>query len=122
MEGETRAVRVARRRKELLEQFHTAFAKFCDEELKNENITPSERLTNAIRKMDLYVYGLTKEKPQETSFYTSVALEWQRLKIAQMEEIQRRRKEREEEISLCPGCFCMTHTIDNKCGKCGGAK
>lgn len=23
------------------------------------------------------------------------------------------------EISLCSSCYCMTHTIDGKCGKCG---
>jgi hypothetical protein len=25
-------------------------------------------------------------------------------------------------LSLCPHCFCMTKTIKNKCGKCGGFK
>ena len=27
-----------------------------------------------------------------------------------------------EPISLCKSCWCMTHTIDNKCGKCGAEK
>lgn len=25
-------------------------------------------------------------------------------------------------ISLCDNCYCMTHTIDGKCGKCGAEK
>ena len=25
-------------------------------------------------------------------------------------------------ISLCKNCWCMTHTIDGKCGKCGARK
>ena len=25
-------------------------------------------------------------------------------------------------ISLCKGCWCMTHTIDGHCGKCGRKK
>ena len=31
-------------------------------------------------------------------------------------------RELEETISLCPHCFCMTHTIEGKCGKCGATK
>ena len=27
-----------------------------------------------------------------------------------------------DEISLCKNCYCMTHTIDGKCGKCGVIK
>lgn len=27
-----------------------------------------------------------------------------------------------DDISLCNGCYCMTHTINNKCGKCGEPK
>lgn len=27
-----------------------------------------------------------------------------------------------EELTQCPHCYCMTKTIDNKCGKCGGMK
>ena len=26
------------------------------------------------------------------------------------------------DISLCTNCWCMTHTIDSKCGKCGARK
>lgn len=26
------------------------------------------------------------------------------------------------QVSLCPNCGCMTHTIDGMCGKCGDAK
>lgn len=26
------------------------------------------------------------------------------------------------QISLCTNCYCMTHTIDGKCGKCGARK
>lgn len=26
------------------------------------------------------------------------------------------------DISLCHSCKCMTHTIENRCGKCGGNK
>lgn len=26
------------------------------------------------------------------------------------------------DISLCKNCWCMTHTIDGKCGKCGARK
>jgi hypothetical protein len=29
---------------------------------------------------------------------------------------------KEQEISQCPHCFCMTHTIKGKCGKCKGKK
>lgn len=25
-------------------------------------------------------------------------------------------------ISLCKNCYCMTHTINGKCGKCGARK
>ena len=25
-------------------------------------------------------------------------------------------------ISLCINCWCMTHTVDGKCGKCGARK
>jgi len=28
----------------------------------------------------------------------------------------------EDEISACPKCYCMTHTIKGKCGKCGAEK
>jgi len=28
----------------------------------------------------------------------------------------------EENISLCQNCYCMTKTIDKKCGKCGSVK
>ena len=27
-----------------------------------------------------------------------------------------------EQISLCKNCYCMTHTINGKCGKCGANK
>lgn len=27
-----------------------------------------------------------------------------------------------EQISLCKDCWCMTHTIGGKCGKCGARK
>lgn len=26
------------------------------------------------------------------------------------------------EVSLCPNCYCMTHTVKGLCGKCGGKK
>ena len=26
------------------------------------------------------------------------------------------------DISLCKNCWCMTHTIDGKCGKCGARR
>lgn len=26
------------------------------------------------------------------------------------------------DISLCESCYCMTHTIEQKCGKCGSTK
>jgi hypothetical protein len=26
------------------------------------------------------------------------------------------------DVSLCPSCYCMTHTVDGRCGKCGAAK
>ena len=26
------------------------------------------------------------------------------------------------DVSLCKNCYCMTHTIDGKCGKCGARK
>lgn len=26
------------------------------------------------------------------------------------------------QISLCTNCYCMTHTINGKCGKCGAKK
>lgn len=25
-------------------------------------------------------------------------------------------------LTLCPKCYCMTKTINNKCGKCGADK
>ena len=28
----------------------------------------------------------------------------------------------EPDISLCEHCYCMTYTIDDKCGKCKGEK
>lgn len=30
--------------------------------------------------------------------------------------------ENSNNISLCPNCYCMTHTIGSKCGKCGTKK
>lgn len=27
-----------------------------------------------------------------------------------------------KQISLCTNCYCMTHTINGKCGKCGARK
>ena len=27
-----------------------------------------------------------------------------------------------EQVSLCKNCYCMTHTIGGKCGKCGARK
>ena len=27
-----------------------------------------------------------------------------------------------KQISLCTDCYCMTHTINGKCGKCGARK
>lgn len=27
-----------------------------------------------------------------------------------------------DDISPCPSCNCMTHTVDSKCGKCGAVK
>lgn len=27
-----------------------------------------------------------------------------------------------DNITLCSNCHCMTHTVDNKCGKCGESK
>ena len=27
-----------------------------------------------------------------------------------------------DDISLCKGCWCMTHIINGKCGKCGARK
>ena len=32
------------------------------------------------------------------------------------------RKQLEEDISLCPLCYCMTYTIKGVCGKCGSYK
>jgi seryl-tRNA synthetase len=29
---------------------------------------------------------------------------------------------KEDEISLCKSCYCMTKTIKDECGKCGGKK
>nr|DAV05152.1 MAG TPA: YopX protein [Caudoviricetes sp.] len=29
---------------------------------------------------------------------------------------------KDDQISLCKNCWCMTHTINNKCGKCGANK
>ena len=26
------------------------------------------------------------------------------------------------QVSLCKNCYCMTHTINGKCGKCGARK
>jgi len=26
------------------------------------------------------------------------------------------------EVSSCESCFCMTHAINGKCGKCGAVK
>lgn len=31
-------------------------------------------------------------------------------------------KDDKQPISLCSNCNCMTKTIENKCGKCGGEK
>ncbi len=45
---------------------------------------------------------------------------------AALEEAEKIRKsekpEKEPEISLCSNCFCMTKTIDDKCGKCKAKK
>jgi hypothetical protein len=89
---ETRAERSARRRAETLEEYHKKFAEFCDEEMKDKTLTPNDWLKNSIRKMDNYIGSLIKAKPQEQSFYISVALEWQRQKVAQMDAIVRSRK------------------------------
>jgi len=96
---ETRVQKSERRRKETLQQFHETWEKFCDTELKTGK-DYGETLVNAIHKMDLYVQGLVKQKPQEKTFYTSVALEWQRIKLAQIEEIKRRRAEKEKQAEV----------------------
>jgi len=27
-----------------------------------------------------------------------------------------------DKVTLCPSCFCLTHTINGRCGKCGKEK
>jgi len=88
---ETRAVRVAKRRAEVLKDFNDKFADFCIEEAKTKN-TPHEQLRSAVYKLDLYIQSLIKAKPQEQSFYVSVALEFQRQKVKLLQDIQDAKK------------------------------
>lgn len=37
-------------------------------------------------------------------------------------EISLWKKPKITELSLCENCYCMTKTINNKCGKCNGIK
>jgi hypothetical protein len=91
---ETRAERSERRRAETLADYNNHFADFCIEETKNTNRTPHEQLRGAVYKTDLYIQKLIKAKPQETSFYVSVALEFKRRLIAKLDELKSPQQER----------------------------
>lgn len=86
---ETRAERSARRRAELLNQLDEKFREFCLQ--VDKALSATDRFRWAIKQLDLYIQGLVKAKPQEKSFILSVAMEWQRVKIAQMEDIKNKR-------------------------------
>lgn len=92
---ETRAVRVAKRRAEALKDYNNKFADFCIEEAKTKN-TPHEQLRSAIYKTEMYIQSLIKAKPQEQSFYVSVALEFKRQLLKKMEEVQQSKKQEDK--------------------------
>lgn len=83
---ETRAVRVAKRRAELLKSFNDLFVQFLEVENRKQ-ISAGDKLLNAVRKIDAHVQSLIIQKPQESSFYISIALEFQRNIMKRMDEI-----------------------------------
>jgi hypothetical protein len=87
---ETKAEKVAKRRAELLKSYEDKFEALCVEEDKNTSLPATEKLQNAVRVLDFYIQNLMKEKPQETSFYTSVALEFQRNMIKKLDFIRKK--------------------------------
>jgi hypothetical protein len=94
MAEETRAERSVRRRQALLEDYNEKYRGFLLFELENypnqeeklKDVPKQNMLRNAVRKLDMYIQGLCKQKPQESSFYISVALEWQRRELQRVEE------------------------------------
>lgn len=96
----TKAQRVAKRRLEVLWQFDLEFAKYCEDESERvikEGISWHDMLHNALVKMERYINSLIEKKPQDKSFYVSVAFEWQERKQKQMDEIKRRREEKTDD-------------------------
>ena len=97
---ETRAQRSARRRKELIEDYNAKWRDFLIRELENYpnkdellSAVPKENMIqNAVRKLDAYIQALCKQKPQESSFYISVALEWQRGMLGRIDEFQKQKE------------------------------
>mgnify|MGYP000930669016 CR=1 FL=1 len=50
---------------------------------------------------------------------------WAKIRMASKKKkfnIDKERIEDSEQISLCTNCYCMTHTINDRCGKCGARK
>ena len=46
---------------------------------------------------------------------------WAKIRIASKKKkfsLNQEKMEDSEQISLCTHCWCMTHTINGKCGKC----
>ena len=39
-----------------------------------------------------------------------------------MKDTKAKQEKKQDDISLCRSCYCMTKTIDGKCGKCGDNK
>lgn len=85
--SETRAERSAKRRAETLITFNNKFITLLeDEDKKHPTLPPSEKMHNAVMVMEAYIFNLIHAKPQETTFYTSIALEFQRDLIGKLKE------------------------------------
>ncbi len=94
---ETRAVRSARRRAETLEDFNTRFKLYLEDEVRITSTPWHQKLRNATAKLEAHIQGLIKARPQETTFYASVALEFQRQVIARLEAVHEQNEQRGEQ-------------------------
>lgn len=73
-------------------------------------------------------YGkLSSHKPAKHS-KSDKQIYWAKIRMASkkkkfnIDEEQNEMEEQMNEVSLCKNCWCMTHTINGKCGKCGVKK
>lgn len=50
---------------------------------------------------------------------------WAKIRMASKKKkfnLDKEKMKDSEQVSLCKNCWCMTHTINSKCGKCGEKK